>query len=95
MQVWRSGRWDKSRDSVVSHSGAPSSIPIVGAEVQVTVGARHDITNAAELPLEQAFLADDSVRRGIDSKPQQMRAAQCADEQIVRKLRERLSAIER
>src|SRR6185503_2210126 len=88
-----SGRRYQTRDPIVSHDRTPSPIPIVGAEVQEAVRTGHDITNAAELSLEQAFLADDSPRCGIDSNAQQMRAAQSPDKQVVRELGEPLAAI--
>src|SRR4029450_8655767 len=94
MRVY-SGRRYETRDPIVARNGASSSIPVVGAEVQITVSARHNITDAAELPLEQAFLASDSARSGIHSKTQQMRAAQSPHEQVIRELREPLPAVER
>ena len=89
-QHYEAGTIRRTRSSPAVDS---SSITVVRAKVEVTVGTGHDVAEAAELSVEQTFLRDDPARVGGQSK--EMRSAKSGDEEIVRELRNALASIER
>src|SRR5882672_1777364 len=89
-----SGRRDEARDAIVVRGRVAAAVAIVRAEVHVAIGPGDDVADASELSFEQTLLSNQPARGRIDSKPQQQRASQRGDEEIVRELGEPLAAVE-
>ena len=69
------------KDAVVARRRDSSSITVVRAKVEVTVGTGHDVAEAAELSVEQTFLRDDPARVGGQSRrcvPRRRRRRDCS-----------------